>query len=69
MKLIYNGNCKTRFDYSLREVHLSAKYAAVRFYLDRFVSDNVEFCTSHAYKHTHTHTHTHTRTYIRTHTR
>lgn len=40
---------KLDFYCSLRAAHLSAKYAAVRFYLDWFVSDNVEFCTSHTY--------------------
>lgn len=51
MKLIYNGNLAVKLDFhcSLRAAHLSAKYAAVRFYLDWFVSDNVEFCTSHTY--------------------
>lgn len=40
---------KLDFRRSLRAAHLSAKYAAVRFYLDWFVSDYVEFCTSRTY--------------------
>jgi len=43
---------KLDFYCSLRAARLSAKYVAVRFYLDRFVSDNVEFCTSHTYTYT-----------------